>query len=82
MIQGFAVAMRLGLSLGDLQATVGVHPTCAEELVKLKDVKRKAKTRRRARTTDERTRSDDNSNNNNNNDDDDDNDEPPPLSSC
>ena len=33
MLQGFAVALRLGLRKRDLDATVAIHPTSAEELV-------------------------------------------------
>ncbi|WP_130620210.1 glutathione-disulfide reductase [Dyella amyloliquefaciens] len=33
MLQGFAVAMRLGLRKRDLDATVAIHPSSAEELV-------------------------------------------------
>lgn len=40
VIQGFSLAMRLGFTLGDLQRTVGVHPTHAEEVVGLSRSKR------------------------------------------
>lgn len=40
VIQGFAAAMRCGLTYKTLSATVGVHPTCAEEVVKLHITKR------------------------------------------
>jgi glutathione reductase (NADPH) len=33
MLQGFAVAMNMGLRKRDLEATVAIHPTSAEELV-------------------------------------------------
>ena len=33
MLQGFAVALRLGLRKRDLDAAVAIHPTSAEELV-------------------------------------------------
>ena len=33
MLQGFAVALKLGLHKRDLEATVAIHPTSAEELV-------------------------------------------------
>lgn len=36
MIQGFAVAVRMGATKKDLDRTVAVHPTAAEELVTLK----------------------------------------------
>ncbi len=39
IMQGFAVAMKLGLKKKDLDATVGIHPTTAEELVNLKITK-------------------------------------------
>lgn len=35
MIQGFAVAMKQGLTRSHLQKTIGIHPTSAEELVTL-----------------------------------------------
>ena len=36
MIQGFAVAVRMGLTKADLDRTVAIHPTAAEELVTLR----------------------------------------------
>jgi glutathione reductase (NADPH) len=33
MLQGFAVALKLGLRKRDLEATVAIHPSSAEELV-------------------------------------------------
>ena len=36
MIQGFAVAMKMGACKSDLDDTVAVHPTASEELVLLK----------------------------------------------
>ncbi|MGF1508261.1 MAG: glutathione-disulfide reductase [Myxococcota bacterium] len=36
MIQGFAVAVRMGATKADLDRTVAIHPTAAEELVTLK----------------------------------------------
>uniref|UniRef100_T1JFP9 thioredoxin-disulfide reductase (NADPH) n=1 Tax=Strigamia maritima TaxID=126957 RepID=T1JFP9_STRMM len=38
--QGFAVAMRCGMTKRDLELTVGIHPTAAEEVVKLHITKR------------------------------------------
>lgn len=38
-MQGFAVALKLGLTIDDLQRTVGIHPTNAEEFVLLKTTK-------------------------------------------
>ena len=35
MIQGFAVAIKQGLTRTQLQKTIGIHPTSAEELVTL-----------------------------------------------
>ncbi|HBS15982.1 MAG TPA: glutathione-disulfide reductase, partial [Alcanivorax sp.] len=35
--QGFAVAVRMGATKADFDATVGIHPTSAEELVTLRD---------------------------------------------
>ncbi|XP_067934536.1 thioredoxin reductase 2, mitochondrial-like [Watersipora subatra] len=40
IMQGFAVALRMGLTLSTLQSTIGIHPTTAEELVKLQITKR------------------------------------------
>ncbi|CAD8124401.1 unnamed protein product [Paramecium sonneborni] len=39
VMQGFAVAVKLGMRIEDLQRTVGIHPTNAEELVLLKVTK-------------------------------------------
>ncbi len=36
MVQGFAVAVRMGATKADLDRTVAIHPTAAEELVTLK----------------------------------------------
>jgi len=36
IIQGFAVAVRAGLSKADFDRTIGIHPTSAEELVTLR----------------------------------------------
>ncbi|MDZ7828769.1 MAG: glutathione-disulfide reductase [Halofilum sp. (in: g-proteobacteria)] len=36
MLQGFAVAVRMGATKADFDATVAIHPTSAEELVTLK----------------------------------------------
>jgi pyruvate/2-oxoglutarate dehydrogenase complex dihydrolipoamide dehydrogenase (E3) component len=36
-MQGFGVAMRMGMTLDDLQGTVGIHPTTAEEIVRLRE---------------------------------------------
>jgi len=35
ILQGFAVAMRCDLTKDRLLSTIGIHPTCAEEIVKL-----------------------------------------------
>lgn len=40
VMQGFSIAVRLGLKYEDLQETVGIHPTTAEELVGLTTTKR------------------------------------------
>lgn len=37
IIQGFAVALRLGVTKAQLDATVGLHPTAAEELVTMRE---------------------------------------------
>jgi glutathione reductase (NADPH) len=36
IIQGFAVAMTCGLTKTQLDATIGIHPTAAEEFVTLR----------------------------------------------
>ena len=36
IIQGFAVALRMGATKSDFDLTIGVHPTSAEELVTLR----------------------------------------------
>uniref|UniRef100_UPI00358EE1E6 thioredoxin reductase 2, mitochondrial isoform X1 n=1 Tax=Myxine glutinosa TaxID=7769 RepID=UPI00358EE1E6 len=41
--QGFALALRCGASYSDLKSTCGIHPTCAEELIKLQITKRSGK---------------------------------------
>ena len=40
VIQSYAIAVRLGLTLDALQDTVGIHPTTAEEIVTLETTKR------------------------------------------
>ena len=40
VMQGFSMAVRLGLKYEDLQETIGIHPTTAEELVGLTTTKR------------------------------------------
>ena len=40
VLQGFGVAMNMGMTLDDLQRTVGIHPTVAEEVVNLHISKR------------------------------------------
>jgi thioredoxin reductase (NADPH) len=39
VMQGFGVAMRMGMTIRDLQSTVGIHPTSAESVVKLRTTK-------------------------------------------
>lgn len=41
MIQGFAVAIKAGLTKADFDSTVGVHPTAAEEFVTMRNPTRK-----------------------------------------
>ncbi|HEY7885760.1 MAG TPA: glutathione-disulfide reductase, partial [Cellvibrionaceae bacterium] len=36
ILQGFAVAMSMGATKADFDATLGIHPTLAEELVTLR----------------------------------------------
>lgn len=40
IVQGFAVAMRMGATKADFDRTVGIHPTSAEEFVTLRSVAR------------------------------------------
>ena len=40
IIQGFAVALRAGVTKAELDATVGLHPTAAEELVTMRERRR------------------------------------------
>ena len=40
MLQGFAVAVRAGLSKEDFDQTVGIHPTSAEELVTMREARK------------------------------------------
>ncbi len=37
IVQGFAVALRCGVTKAQLDATIGIHPTAAEELVTLRE---------------------------------------------
>lgn len=41
IVQGFAVAVKAGLTKADFDATVGVHPTAAEEFVTMRNPTRK-----------------------------------------
>lgn len=43
IIMGFAVAMKLGVTREQLFDTVGLHPTCSEEIVLLTKTKREDK---------------------------------------
>ena len=38
IIQGFAVAVKAGLTKSQYDATIGIHPTAAEEFVTLRDI--------------------------------------------
>ena len=48
IIQGFAVAFRKGLFRADLLATVGIHPTTAEELCGLEVSKSSGKSTKKS----------------------------------
>jgi glutathione reductase (NADPH) len=37
IVQGFAVAVKSGLTKQDFDATIGIHPTAAEELVTMRN---------------------------------------------
>ena len=39
VMQGFAAAMKIGLTKQQLDATIGIHPTCAEEFTSMKVTK-------------------------------------------
>ncbi|KAK6141591.1 hypothetical protein DH2020_024659 [Rehmannia glutinosa] len=43
IVQGFAVAVKAGLTKADFDATVGIHPTAAEELVTMRSPTRKVR---------------------------------------
>ena len=40
IVPGLALAMRLGARKADLDETIGVHPTCSEELMALRVTRR------------------------------------------
>ncbi|MBP9838793.1 MAG: hypothetical protein KBC84_08770 [Proteobacteria bacterium] len=35
VMQGYAVAMKIGMTKQQLDSTIGIHPTCAEELTNM-----------------------------------------------
>ncbi len=37
IVQGFAVALKMGATKAQFDATIGIHPTSAEELVTLRE---------------------------------------------
>jgi glutathione reductase (NADPH) len=37
IVQGFAVAVKMGATKAQFDATIGIHPTSAEELVTLRE---------------------------------------------
>ena len=39
VMQGFAVAIRIGMTKQQLDSTIGIHPTCAEELTNMEVTK-------------------------------------------
>ncbi|EGT56782.1 CBN-TRXR-2 protein [Caenorhabditis brenneri] len=43
VMQGYAVAFRVGISISDLQLTIAIHPCSSEEFVKLQVTKRSGK---------------------------------------
>lgn len=43
VMQGYAVAFRVGISISDLQSTIAIHPCSSEEFVKLQVTKRSGK---------------------------------------
>jgi len=40
IVQGFAVALKCGATKAQLDATIGIHPTSAEEFVTLRQISR------------------------------------------
>ena len=40
IVQGFAVALKCGATKAQFDATLGIHPTSAEEFVTLREVSR------------------------------------------
>ena len=40
IVQGFAVALKCGATKAQFDATIGIHPTSAEEFVTLREVSR------------------------------------------
>ncbi|GER24893.1 glutathione reductase [Striga asiatica] len=45
IVQGFAVAVKAGLTKADFDATIGIHPTAAEELVTMRTPTRKIRSK-------------------------------------
>jgi glutathione reductase (NADPH) len=45
IVQGFAVALKCGATKAQFDATIGIHPTSAEEFVTLRQVSRTRATR-------------------------------------
>ena len=43
VVQGFAVAMKAGMTKTELDETVGIHPSSAEELTTMRDAVRQYK---------------------------------------
>lgn len=43
ILQGFAVAMKAGMTKTELDETVGIHPSSAEELTTMRDAVRQYK---------------------------------------
>jgi glutathione reductase (NADPH) len=39
-VQGFGVAIKAGVTKTQIDSTVGIHPTSAEEIVTMREVKR------------------------------------------
>lgn len=40
VIQGYSVAIKMGMTKEQLDETVGIHPTCSEEILTLTKTKR------------------------------------------
>ena len=54
MIQGLAIAVKAGATKAQFDATVGIHPTAAEEFVTMRDQRAPSRTPARRRPSTQR----------------------------